>query len=530
MSSFADSIVHARRIYCVDPHFSIAQSMAIRGGRIAGLGSRQEISGAFKTDRNIELGSAIIYPGFIDPHCHFLSYGYLLQRAGLFDASSWREAVERLVTYSKEKKILPGDWIQGRGWDQNLWNPRQFPDNTLLNMAFPQNPVLAIRVDGHAGVANARALLLAGIDASTKIEGGAIEIRNGLPTGLLVDNAVDAVRAIIPKPDSATTRKALLDAQAKCFEVGLTSVSNAGTEADEAWLFSSMIKEGALSIGMYAMLMPTDSNISEFVSQGALSNDRLSIRSFKMFADGALGSRGAYLLEPYADDPENKGLLTISPDELLEIAAIASRMGYQMNVHCIGDASLRLVLDVYSRFLRPGNDLRWRIEHAQLVHPSDLHRFGEMGVIPSIQASHATSDMAWTEFRLGPARMRNSHIYRSLLKENGWLPNGSDFPIEKIDPLRGFRSAVFRKNDDRLPTEGFAMDEALSRQDALRAMTIWAARANFEDGGRGSLELGKQADFTALDRDLIMDEEEDLWQARVAATAVQGAIVYSRQA
>jgi predicted amidohydrolase YtcJ len=501
--------------------------MAIRNGRIVRIGNRHELSSLFSTDSTIEFGTSIVYPGFMDPHCHFLSYGYLLQRAGLFDLPSWHDVVARLVAYGREKKIVPGDWVQGRGWDQNLWHSPQFPDNTLLNKAFPLNPVLAIRVDGHAGIANDQALSLAGIDASTKVKGGAIAIDQGRPTGFLIDNAVDKVREIIPKPDSATTKSALLSAQSKCFEFGLTSVSNASTEADEASLISSLIQEGDLRIGMYVMLSPTESNISEFASQGPIHSDRLSIRSFKLFADGALGSRGAYLLEPYADDPSTRGLLTLTPEELYAVATIAQRYGYQMNVHSIGDASMRLILDVYSQFLKPGNDLRWRIEHAQLVHPEDLHRFGAMGVIPSIQSSHATSDMSWTERRIGPSRMKLSHAYRSLLLENGWLPNGSDFPIEKIDPLRGFRSAVFRKNDNRLPVGGFAMHEALARQDALRAMTIWAARANFEEAGRGSLEVGKQADFTVLDTDLVLDDEEQIWKAKVVATAVQGTLLYS---
>jgi predicted amidohydrolase YtcJ len=350
--------------------------------------------------------------------------------------------------------------------------------------------------------------------------GGTIVLSEGVPTGLLLDNAVDLVKKAIPQPDEATMRRALAEAQEKCLAVGLTAVSNAGTERREALLMRAMQEEGALRLGIYVMLMPTDENIAEFTGAGPIATERMSIRSFKMFADGALGSRGARLLEPYADDPGNFGLFTLDPAELDRVCGVAASRGFQMNVHAIGDAAARLVLDAYERHLVPGNALRWRIEHAQLVHDADLARFRALGVVPSVQTTHATSDMAWTEDRLGAARMSRSHRYRDLLAQNGWLANGSDFPIESIDPLRGFRAAAFRTDDRGQPEGGYRPGQAISRMDALRAMTLWAARANFEEGLRGSLEPGKLADFTVLDADLLEDSEECIREARVLATVI----------
>lgn len=535
-----DLVVSARRIITLDPALPQAESMAVDAGRILALGSRDEIGEAFSPRRRLDFGDGVAYPGFMDPHCHFLSYGLILQRAWLFEANSWEETVALLAAHrGRLRASEPGGvdasgagaigaprWIQGRGWDQNRWEGRRFPTRELLDRAFPDEPVLAIRVDGHAAMANAKALEAAGIGPATRVEGGTVVLSEGFPTGLLLDNAVDLVKNAIPQPDEATMRRALSEAQEKCLAVGLTAVSNAGTERREALLMRAMQDSGALRLGLYVMLMPTDENIAEFAAAGPIATERMSIRSFKMFADGALGSRGARLLEPYADDPDNFGLFTLDPAELDRVCGIAASRGFQMNVHAIGDAAVRLVLDAYERRLAPGNSLRWRIEHAQLIHDDDLARFRALGVIPSVQTTHATSDMAWTEDRLGAARMERSHRYRDLLAQNGWLANGSDFPIEGIDPLRGFRAAAFRTSDKGLPKGGYRPGQAISRLDALRAMTLWAARANFEEGLRGSLQPGRLADFTVLDVDLLEDSEERIREARVLATGIGGDMAY----
>lgn len=519
-----DLIITAEKIRCVDSALSVVGAVAVKNGRIAATGRADEILDSFHAQERLDFGGATIYPGFMDPHCHFLSYGLVLSQAQLFGAKSWEDVVSRLAAH--RQTTGPG-WVQGRGWDQNLWSERDFPTNLLLDRAIPRDPVLARRIDGHAAIANSAALAAAGIDASTNVEGGTVILRDGRPTGLLLDNAIDLVKKAIPVPDDAALRHALLAAQERCFGVGLCSVSNAGTEYREARLMETMQDEDLLSIGNYIMLMPSAENIEGYASRGALSRGRISIRSFKMFADGALGSRGARLLEPYADDPGTMGLLTLDEGELDRVCGIAAVCGFQMNVHAIGDAAARLVLDVYERHLPPGNDWRWRIEHAQLIHDADLQRFARLGVVPSIQTTHATSDMKWTESRLGQARLSRSHRYRDLLETAGWLANGSDFPIETIDPLRGFRAAVFRTDDEGRPEGGYRMSQALSREAALKAMTIWAARANFEEHDRGSIEPGKAADFTVLDRDLLEVDEASVRSTRVAASLVSGRPAFS---
>lgn len=537
MSRHIDLVINARRVITLDPAAPQAESMAIDRGRIIALGGRRELEEHFSPRRRLDFGKGIVYPGFIDPHCHFLSYGLTLQRAWLFGATSWEETVALLVAHrdrlrAEGKGAQGADagprWIQGRGWDQNRWASGGFPTRELLDKAFPNEPVFAIRVDGHAALANGKALDAAGIGPSTGVDGGTIVLSGGVPTGLLLDNAVDLVKKAIPQPDEVAMRRALAEAQEKCLAVGLTSVSNAGTERREALLMKAMQDEGALKLGLYMMLIPSDENIAEFASAGPIVTERMSIRSFKMFADGALGSRGARLLEPYADDSGNFGLFTLDPSELDRVCGVAASHGFQMNVHAIGDAAARLVLDIYAHWLKPGNDLRWRVEHAQLVHDDDLPRFRALGVIPSVQTTHATSDMAWTESRLGAARMGRSHRYRDLLEQNGWLANGSDFPIEGIDPLRGFRAAAFRKNDGGLPEGGYRPWQAIPRADALRAMTLWAARANFEESMRGSLKPGKQADFTVLNVDLSRASEEAVYDATVLATVVAGDLLFER--
>ncbi len=518
----ADLIITARRVYTVDQTFSIAEALAVKDGRILAVGNRSDIEEGFSAPRRLDLGDAFIYPGFIDPHCHFLSYGFVLQRPWLADAASWEEAVTRMTA----AEIPPSGWIQGRGWDHNRWPVKEFPDRNLLDRAFPDHPAIAIRIDGHAAVANARALAAAGLAAGGRVEGGVVAMRNGLPTGLLLDNAVDLVRKAIPAPSEAEMRQALLKAQASCLSVGLCSISNAGTELREVLAMDRAQKEGALAIRIYAMLAPTAENIETLARRGPLVGDRLTARSFKLYADGALGSRGALLLEDYGDDPGNRGLLTLEEAELDRICGIARACGYQMNVHAIGDRAAKIVLDAYERYLEPGNDLRWRIEHAQVLTDEDVERIAFLGVVPSVQTVHALSDKAWTEDRLGPGRMYRSHRYRDLLERCGWLANGSDFPIEKVDPLRGFRAAAFRKDDCREPKFGWMPGQAIGRIEALKAMTIWAARANFEESSRGSLEAGKWADLVALDKDLMKDEEDSLWGARVIATIVGGELLH----
>lgn len=523
MSAAVDLLVSAKTVHapaCGSPR---SDSVAVRDGRVVAVGSAADLESRFSPGKRLHLPRAHVYPGFMDPHCHFLSYGLTLQRARLFGAKSWAETVEMLAAH----RDCDGEyWLQGRGWDQNAWDDKEFPTRDILDKAFPDRPVLIVRVDGHAAIANGKALELAGIDGSTRVDGGSIRIEGSRPTGLLLDNAIDLVKAAIPPAGESLRRQALLAAQEKCFAVGLTSVSNAGTDFGDVALMDRMQAAGALRMRVYAMLHPNAENMEKIAGNGPLLKERLTVRSFKMYADGALGSRGAWLLEPYSDDPSHSGIQTLMGGELRRVCAVAASLGFQMNVHAIGDAAVRFVLDIYGEFLEPGNDLRWRIEHAQIVHPDDLARFGRLSVIPSVQASHATSDMAWAPLRLGAARMRRAHAYRELLAQNGWLANGSDFPIEKADPLRGFRSAVLRVDDDGLPEGGFQPENSIGREEAINAMTIWAARANFEEADRGSLEQGKLADMTVLDTDLLEAPKDGLMKAKTLMTVVAGKIEF----
>ena len=520
-----DLIVANATIYTFDSSFSTAQSMAVSQGKIVALGTNQDIHDHYSAENLIDACGKFIYPGFMDPHCHFLNYGLTLRNASLSGAKSWEEVLERLV---KHQEGFPTEWVQGRGWNQNEWNIKEFPTNELLDKAFPSKPVFIVRIDGHAAIANSVALKMAGVNENTKKEGGELIKKNGKLTGVLVDNAIELVKAIIPEVDNGTKEKALLKAQQNCFEVGLTSVSDAGTDLKDVLLMDSLQKVGTLKMRIYAMLNPTNENFEHFLSKGTYTTDFLTVRSIKLFADGALGSRGALLLKPYNDAPESKGL-QVEPTEKLEgYCEKAFKAGFQVNTHCIGDAAVRLMIDIYSKFLKGRNDLRWRIEHSQVVDPKDLPRYGEFSIIPSVQTTHATSDMSWADERLGD-RIKYAYAYQDLLKQNGWLPNGSDFPIEDINPIYGFYSGVARKDFTGNPANGFQFENALTREQALKAMTIWAAKANFEEKVKGNLELGKVADFVILDTDLMKAPESDLPNSKVISTFVAGELVYQNK-
>lgn len=517
-----DLIVTNAQIYSVDSAFNIYSCMAISNGKIVELNSHGTIFSKYKPKNVVDAGEKFIYPGFIDAHCHFLGYGLNLSTASLSGAKSWNEVVERLVNHQKQ---YPSDWVQGRGWNQNEWDIKRFPTNKLLNVAFPDKPVYIVRIDGHAAIANQKALELAGVTGDTSIEGGEIVKSGGKVTGVLIDNAMELVRKHIPKPSAPEKTQALLSAQASCFSVGLTGIHDAGLDTDEVLLIDSLQKQGMLNIRVNAMLNPTKSNFGRFVGKGIHQTERLTVRSVKIYADGALGSRGALLLKPYSDDPQNKGIQVTPTETLDSICRMANNAGYQVCTHCIGDAAVRLMLGIYSGYLAEGNDKRWRIEHSQVVNPQDMSRYGQYKVIPSVQTTHATSDMEWADERLG-SRIKYAYAYQDLLKQNGWLPNGSDFPIENINPLYGFYAGVARKNLNGEPRNGFQPENALTREQALRAMTIWAAKSCFEENVKGSLEPGKVADFVILDYDLINDSIQLIPGVKVYQTYVNGEKVY----
>jgi predicted amidohydrolase YtcJ len=520
----ADLILHNGVVYTLDESFSTVNALAIRDGLILATGTSEEILQKYHSDRHMDLQGRFVYPGLIDAHCHFTGYGQNLRNADLVGTASFEEVIEKLREHDAK---YPSMWILGRGWDQNDWEVKEFPTRDKLDIAFPDKPVLLRRIDGHAAIANSVALKLAGVTRESSIEGGSLIKQDGELTGVLIDRAIGLVTRMIPGPTEQDMINALLQAQENCFAVGLTSVHEAGLPHRTITLMDSLQKAGDLRIRIYAMLSPGETNYEQYMYNGIYKTESLNVRSIKLFADGALGSRGALMLQPYSDDPGNFGLAMETDDYLMEQCRLAMKYGYQVNTHCIGDSANRWILDIYSEILGGINDRRWRIEHAQVVHRDDFHKFGDFSIIPSVQSTHATSDMYWADERIGDERMKGAYAYRDLLNQNGWIPNGSDFPVEHINPLYGFYALVARKDLEGFPEEGFQMENALTRIDALRAMTIWAARAAFEENEKGSLEAGKMADFIIAGEDLLSIPEDQIPGARILYTFLGGEMVYS---
>jgi predicted amidohydrolase YtcJ len=518
-------IVHNGIIYTLDSAFSQVQAFAVKDGKIVGTGSSEEMLSRFSAKEKFDCKGAVVYPGFIDAHCHFLKYAIGLERLDLVGCKSFKEVLDRLVSY------VPGsteEWIQGRGWDQNLWENKSFPVKNALDSLFPDRPVVLTRIDGHVALVNSKALALAGINEKTRISGGEIFLEKGKPTGILVDNAVDLVTSKIPQPGYETWKKVLSRAQENCFAAGLTGLAEAGLMRDEIELIEKLQSESILKIRIYAMIADSAPNFEYYLNRGPYQTERLNVRSFKFYGDGALGSRGACLIKPYNDRPGHYGFLLRSKAYYDEMGHKLAAAGFQMNTHCIGDSAVRLMTDLYGHILGKNNDARWRIEHCQVVHPEDLKNFREFGIIPSIQPTHATSDMEWVPARLGNERALTSYAYKELLGAAGRVALGTDFPVERIYPLETFYAAVFRKTTGGNPPGGFQPGNALSREEALKGITIWAAYANFEEKVKGSLEQGKWADFVVLDKDLMSAGEEEILKARILYTYLNGELVYGQ--
>ncbi|MEO6316985.1 MAG: amidohydrolase [Chitinophagaceae bacterium] len=522
-----DLIVSNANIYTIDSAFTMAEAMAIKDGKIVASGSSADIAKKYAASQAIDAGGKFIYPGFIDAHAHFLGYGLGLQTVNLVGTESW-EAILQVLS-NAAKNMDSSSWLIGSGWDQNDWQVKEFPSKEKLDALYPNRPVFLTRVDGHAAIANQKALNLAGVQAGKKLAGGEVETNNGKLTGILIDNAQDLVSAKIPAADAATATKAILAAQRNCFAVGLTTVDDCGLDYEAILLIDSLQQSGVLKMRIYAMLSDSKKNFDFIAGKGKIKTPFLNVRSFKVYADGALGSRGACLLQPYTDKPTWTGFLLSPVSHFDSVAALIHAMGFQMCTHAIGDSGNRLILHTYAKYLKGKNDLRWRIEHAQIVNEQDFRLFGENNIIPSVQPTHATSDMYWAADRLGPARMKGAYAYKNLLQQNGWLPLGTDFPVEDISPLKTFYAAVIRKDAKGYPATGYLPENALSRQDALKGMTIWAARANFEDNEKGSIEKGKLADFIMLDQDLLTAAPEKILQTQVISTFINGKNVFTRQ-
>ncbi|MCW3085568.1 MAG: amidohydrolase [Bacteroidetes bacterium] len=574
-----DLIVHNAVVYTVDSSFSNAQSFAVKNGNFVAVGTNDEILNRYDAKQIIDAKGKAVYPGFIDSHCHFYGYGQGLQELDLTGTRSFEEVIEKVKVYSKINKSA---WIIGRGWDQNDWAVKEFPDRYALDKLFPSTPIFLERVDGHAVLANAEALRRARINSETKIKGGVIEIdmlteaqggefewvnddakkelkHSGYPiptpSGILVDNAVDLVKKTIPAPTPQEIKIALLAAQKNCFAVGLTTVDDAGLEKKIIDAMDALQKSNELKMRIYAMLTDNKENMDYYLQHGIYKTERLDVRSFKFYADGALGSRGACLLQPYSDKPDQQGFLLSKPEHFDSAAFRIINSKFQMNTHCIGDSAVKLISSLYRKYLyfyclnnsdvesakqNYKKNRRWRVEHFQVNFPGNNDALGcydlkgdtinpsDCNIFPSVQPTHATSDMYWAKDRLGPDRIKYAYAYNDLLKAAGMLALGTDFPVENINPMYTFYAAVARKDLKGFPAGGFQPENALSRENTLRGMTIWGAFANFEENEKGSITPGKFADFVILDTDIMKCEIDKVPTAKVLYTFVNGENVFQQ--
>ncbi len=522
----ADLIVYNAKVYTVDSLLTVTEAFAVKDGKFIETGTSDEILKKYDAAEVKDAQGKAVFPGFIDAHCHFYFYGLNSNNIDLVGTKSFNEVVERVTDYAKDH---PEGWLVGRGWDQNDWDEKSFPVKDTFDKLFPGRPMYLSRVDGHAALVNQDAIDQAKFDIHTKITGGDIVKINGKLSGVLLDNAADSVQKLINKPTRNQQIEALQKAEQDCFGVGLTTVSDAGLDKQVVLLIDSLQKANQLQMRVYAMLNPTEENFKAFLSKGIYATDWLNVRSFKIYGDGALGSRGACLLHPYSDKPETHGFLISPPKYFQDVANKIKASDYQMNTHCIGDSANRWLLKTYAQVLGKNNNRRWRIEHAQVVNANDFHFFKDYNIIPSVQPTHATSDMYWAEDRLGKNRMNGAYAYKQLLINASVLAGGSDFPVEGINPLLGFYAAVARQDAKGFPENGFRTEDALTRQEALRSMTIWAAYSNFEEKQKGSIEKGKIADFVLLDKDIMQVELPQVLNTKVLETYSSGRQVYLRK-
>ncbi len=513
----ADLIVTNANIYTVDENFSNAEAFAVKNGKFIGVGSSKDIKSKFKSPTEYNAEGKTIIPGLIDGHCHFYGLGLSMQKVDLTGTESYDEVIERLIAFKKEKN---SDFILGRGWDQNDWEVKEYPTKEKLDKIFPKLPVAVRRIDGHAMLVNQAVLDLAKIDENTKVSGGEIIKKDGKITGVLVDNAMDLVNRIIPSATKTEAILALKDAEKVCFDLGLTTVDDAGLGRQAIELIDSLQQAGELKMRIYAMVSATNKNLDYYLKHGIFKSNRLNVRSFKVYADGALGSRGAVLKKPYSDRDDHFGAMVNHTDTIEKIAKRIANSNFQMNTHAIGDSANIFLLKTYAKVLKSQTNRRWRIEHAQIISPDDFEYFTD--IIPSIQPTHATSDMYWAKDRLGSERIKGAYAYKKLLKYNGRIILGTDFPVEKVNPMLTFYAAVARKDLEGYPEQGFEIENGLNRIETLKGMTIWAAYGNFEEEEKGSIEANKFADFLVLDQNIMEIGIEQVPQIKVLETYLNG--------
>ena len=519
-------VVHNAVIYTVDDSFTVKQAMAIGNGKIIETGTNDDILQKYKGIEILDAGGKAIFPGFIDAHCHFTGYATDRWKCDLVGTNSWNEVLAKLAGYGVN---APMEWIYGRGWDQNDWQNKNYPDKSELDSMFPTRPVYLKRIDGHAAIANTKALQLAGITPQTKVKGGAVEVKNGKLTGLLIDNAMGMVESIIPHVTDSLARRFYKEMEQECLKLGLTSLHDCGVSEHTVDLLEQSYANGDLNIRIYALLSDSSHYYDNWIKKGRYEKGRLTVGGFKLYADGALGSRGACLLQNYSDSSGWKGFLLSDTSYFIDKARRLFASNLQMCTHAIGDSGNRQILKTYAQVLKGKNDRRWRIEHAQVISPGDFNFFTNYSIIPSVQPTHATSDMYWAGERLGNQRIKTAYAYKQLLGTNGWLPLGTDFPVEAISPFKTFYAAVARMDEKGFPENGFQAENALTREDALRGMTIWAAKAAFQENEKGSLEKGKLADFIMLDQDIMKADIRKITASRVVSNYINGVKVWSSE-
>ena len=519
-----DLIIHNGNIHIMNDQMDVVEAVAIHNGKIIEFGPEREILNKYRAEQEINAQQKDVYPGLHDAHGHVMSYASQKMVVDLTGTTSYYEMLLRLEKFDAHDDP---EFLVGRGWDQSLWGEDELPTNSLLNERFPDKPVLLTRVDGHAAIANEVALTRAKIDENTIVPGGKVIQEKGKVTGLLLDHAIDIVSNLVPKPNREDLRKAILEIEQELLAYGITHVHEAGVNYEQLMVLDEMVSDGSLNIGMYVMLFPTPENLGFAREKGHYVNKNLSVRSFKMLMDGALGSRGACLLNHYSDMPGEFGFLLMSEAEMLSYTSEALRISYQVNAHCIGDSANRILLKHYDTLLVNEVDHRWRIEHAQVVAEEDIPLFSSSGVIPSIQPTHAVSDFRWAKERLGEQRLTSAYAYQSLLNERQMVVLGTDFPVENIDPFATIYAATARKNRENEPSSGFLKDQAMGLDDTMRGMTIWAAYGSFLEHSLGSLEKGKNATLVIFDQPVRSSQKFEPNYAFM--TFIDGKVVYSME-
>ena len=512
-----DSVVINANVYTVNNSFDKAEAFAIKDGKIVDVGTTLEIQAKYAPTFINDVKGKTVLPGFIDAHCHFYRLGLQQQKVELAGTKSFEEVIERIIEFQKKYNV---PYITGRGWDQNDWEVKEFPTKDKLDEIFPNTPVAIRRVDGHALLANQAAIDLADVTVNSPEVGGFIIKENGKLTGVFIDGPMELIGKKIPNPSRKEQIQALKDAEKICFDLGLTTVDDAGISKETIELIDSLQQTGDLKMRIYAMVSVSDKSIDHFTKKGIIKTDRLNVRSFKVYADGALGSRGAAMKESYSDKHNHFGALVTPLEDLQRFAEKIAASDYQMNTHAIGDSANYVMLDTYKKVLKGKEDRRWRIEHAQIIDKDDFSYFNN--ILPSIQPTHATSDMYWAEDRIGAERIKGAYAFKDLLNQYGKVALGTDFPVEKVSPFLTFYAAVSRKDTNNYPKGGFQMENALTREETLKGMTIWAAFSNFEEDEKGSIEIGKMADFIVLDKNIMEVEESKIPNIKVVNTFVGG--------